>query len=108
MSVLIKGIDMPEIGENVEHVWVPGWIEVGKDGKAVFCTGAPFDPNTIRSYPIEEVPIPHGDLIDRDHLLDILDKIILKPDSYAQRCMAMATKEILINQPTIIEAEGKT
>lgn len=66
MSLLIKGLDMLKLDENEERLWVPGWIEVGKDGKAIFCTGTHFDPNTIHSYAVEEVPTPHGRLIDAD------------------------------------------
>jgi len=84
MSLLIKGLDMPKLDENEEHLWVPGWIEVGKDGKAIFCTGTHFDPNTIHSYAVEEVPTPHGRLIDAD---------------------AYQYSGDLIDEPTIIGAE---
>lgn len=101
MSLLIKGMDMPDLDENTERLWVPGWIEIGKDGKAVFCTGTHFDTNTIRSYPIEEVPTPHGDLIDRDALQQKAD---------AEPCFWKGhIDEIMVREaPTIIEAEGKS
>ena len=55
--------------------------------------------------PLIEISEPHGDLIDKDYFLDILDKIIQKPDSFGQQQMAMATAESLIHLPVVIEAE---
>ena len=95
MSLLIKGLDMPKLDENEEHLWVPGWIEVGKDGKAIFCTGTHFDPNTIHSYAVEEVSTPHGRLIDADELLRRPTNILF--NKYPKSCVR--------NAPTIIEAE---
>ena len=95
MSLLIKGLDMPKLDENEEHLWVPGWIEVGKYGKAIFCTGTHFDPNTIHSYAVEEVSTPHGRLIDADELLRRPTNILF--NKYPKSCVR--------NAPTIIEAE---
>lgn len=101
MSILINGMDMPDLDENTERLWVPGWIEVSKDGKAIFCTGAHFDPNTIRSYPIKGVSTPHGRLIDADKLMIAVLKAMNseKGDSVIG---------LIEQQPTIIEAEGKS
>lgn len=116
MSLIIKGLDMPKLDENEEHLWVPGWIEVGKDGKAIFCTGTHFDPNTIHSYAVEEVPTPHGRLIDADKLLKSID--IMRE----QRCKTCSSRidtkhcdrngcwmifisDFIGSLPTIIEAE---
>lgn len=102
MSLLIKGLDMPKLNENAEHLWVPGWIEVGKDGKAIFCTGTHFDPNTIRSYPIEEVTTPHGRLIDceRDFFPTAFRHNLTDYAKGWNTCL----RSVLLS-PTIIEAE---
>lgn len=120
MSVLIKGMDMPKQTEvqtdkGTLKLWTIRNWKVGQDvqfGAAKIPCDLSFNHDgTIhlsvlgRKYSLTDVPTPHGDLIDRDHLLDILDKIILKPDSYVQRCMAMATKELLIRHTTVIKAE---
>lgn len=103
MSLIIKGLNMPKLNEKEEHLWVPGWIEVGKDGKAVFCTGTHFDPNTIRSYAIEEVPV-HGRLIDRDKLIQSFLPIMEFPED--ERIMYVDSFiRALKNAPTVIEAE---
>ena len=101
MSILIKGLDMPKLNENEEHLWVPGWIEVGKDDKAIFCTGTHFDPNTIHSYAVEEVPTPHGRLVDSNELLDDFMKAypVGSPD-------LGCAFEIIENAETFIKAEG--
>ena len=113
MSLLIKGLDMPKLDENEEHLWVPGWIEVGKDGKAIFCTGTHFDPNTIHSYAVEEVPT-HGRLIDADRLLALVEKEVnntcIGCEPEPDDCCAYDRFEKIISEiktaQTIIEAEG--
>ena len=99
MSLLIKGLDMPKLNENEEHLWVPGWIEVGKDDKAIFCTGTHFDPNTIHSYAVEEVS-PHGRLIDADKLLDSFGKAINEDNHFVNFF------SLVESAPTIIKAEA--
>ena len=102
MSLLIKGLDMPKLDENEEHLWVPGWIEVGKDGKAIFCTGTHFDPNTIHSYAVEELPTPHGRLIDADKLVWFIDNHIASGKKWVE---FETIKDMINSLPTIIEAE---
>ena len=105
MSLLIKGLDMPKLDENEEHLWVPGWIEVGKDGKAIFCTGTHFDPNTIYSYAVEELPTPHGRLIDADELKKNMRNYYPSIDHLC--CSQhVVTKRDIDCAPTIIEAEA--
>ena len=107
MSLLIKGMDMPKLDENAEHLWVPGWIEVGKDGKAIFCTGTHFDPNTIRSYAIEEDPT-HGRLIDADKLYEAIEQMEGLGTIDYENDVALSAVEVLnaIDEaPTIIEAD---
>lgn len=102
MSLLIKGLDMPKLDENEEHLWVPGWIEVGKDGKAIFCTGTHFDPNTIHSYAVEELPTPHGRLIDADKLVWFIDNHIASGKKWVE---FETIKDMINSLPTIIKAE---
>ena len=104
MSLLIKGLDMPKLDENEERLWVPGWIEVGKDGKAIFCTGTHFDPNTIHSYAVEEVPAPHGRLIDANELKKNMRNYYPSIDHLC--CSQhVVTKGDIDNAPTVIETE---
>ena len=103
MSLLIKGLDMPKLDENEEHLWVPGWIEVGKDGKAIFCTGTHFDPNTIHSYAVEEVPTPHGRLIDCES--DFFPTAFRHNLTDYAKGWNTCLRSVLLS-PTIIEAEG--
>lgn len=102
MSLLINDMDMPKNGRVT--------IELASEETGTNILARITDDTTgklIEHKGVVVIPTSHGDLIDRNHLLDILDKIILKPDSYGQRCMAMATKEILIHQTPVIKAEEK-
>ena len=90
MSVLIKGMEMPK-----NDSWVNVRIKE-KDGKPIiaFITGEDLEG---RYFEIEEVPTPHGRLIDADEL---------KKD----RINLYGTTDVVLmvdieNAPTIIEAE---
>lgn len=75
MSVLISGMNIPELDEKTEHLWIPGWIEISRDGKAVFCTGTVFDSNAMKSYPITDIPTQHGKPIDAKSVLDFINHL---------------------------------
>ena len=89
MSILIKGMDMPKEGEEII-------IELSK------CHAAEIIPARFggavygSTYPLVEVPTPHGRLIDADELEWVVPNI---EDEY-EHC-----HRIIRDAPTIIEAE---
>ena len=68
MSVLIKGLKMPEKCGSCDlfHVESPMHCTVVKGHKTV---GAPYGMPRPDWCPLVEIPEPHGDLIDRDALV---------------------------------------
>ena len=103
MSLLINGLDMPKNGRVT--------IDLASEETGTNIIARITDDKTgklIDHEGVVVIPTPHGDLIDRDRILGVLDKIILKPDSCGQRYMAMATRDILIGQMPVIEAEGES
>ena len=95
MSILIKGIDMPK-----RHLF-EAFVAIG-DGQIVV---KDLEKNKLFEGKIEEVPTPHGRLIDADELKKKLEK-------HREMCgdieLAHGIDEairILENAPTIIEAE---
>ena len=68
MSVLIKGLKMPEKCGSCDlfHVESPMHCTVVKEHKTV---GAPYGMPRPDWCPLVEIPEPHGDLIDRDALV---------------------------------------
>lgn len=118
MSILIKGMKMPEhcgycrfsydgICHALQRVKYPQDME--EDGKLADC-------------PLVEIPTPHGRLIDADALIDELEYDIELEARYldnfdgthTERITSEVNKkifetaiEILQKAPTIIEAEGE-
>ena len=92
MSVLIKGMDMPK-----NDSWVNVRIKE-KGGKPIiaFITGEDLEGKYFET---EEVPTPHGRLIDADELIGYLNEWL--SDSVA----LSGFTRIINHQPTIIEAE---
>lgn len=87
MSILIKGIDAPEYG----------YIEIRLYDDRAECE---LQEHVYTDLEIEEVPTPHGDLIDRD-------KIYIPKSQYADTGAYISAVYELRNAPTVIEAEGK-
>lgn len=101
MSVLIKGMKMPEKCGSCDlfHVESPMHCTVVKGHKTV---GAPYGMPRPDWCPLIEIPEPHGDLIDRNAL-----EADICPDWNGLYVPDNAYSEKLIrNAPTIIEAEG--
>ena len=93
MSVLIKGMKMPEKCGlcDLFHVESPMHCTVVKGHKTV---GAPYGMPRPDWCPLTEISEPHGDLIDRDALrIAELDTLIM-------------IRYKLAYAPTVIEAEG--
>ena len=86
MSILIKGMEMPK-----NDSWVNVRIKE-KDGKPIiaFITGEDLEG---KYFEIEEVPTPHGRLIDADTI------------NYPLGWQGEIVKAVIDEAPTIIEAE---
>ena len=95
MGVYIKGMEMPEIGENQT---IKAEIR-NVNGKVAFgiMTGGYYCCEQWKYYPLVEVP-PHGDLIERDKLR--AKEFIHDGDAYA----VVMSRDIR-NAATIIPAD---
>ena len=91
MSLLIKGMDMPKN----KGLFYDLLLSLSFDGSGeIFFNG--------KSYPIVEIPTPHGDLIDRDDLLAYFErKSKGKTAEEALKLLYTALKAY----PTVIEKE---
>lgn len=101
MSLLIKGMDMPKKDAGVSCRLYPY-----KDGTAQFTQygRTPFDQPDNHYFTAVKIPIPHGDLIDRDKLIQLLLPVMEFPED--ERIMYVDSFiRALKNAPTIIEAE---
>ncbi|WP_405345720.1 hypothetical protein [Ruminococcus sp.] len=98
MSIFLRGVDMPEC-----CCGCPCCYE--KADGSCFCTavkdGEPCDiedlDQRLPNCPAEDVSEPHGDLIDRDYLLNST-KVLFND--------VVVNQWSVINAPTIIKAEG--
>ena len=94
MSILIKGMKMPEhcgycrfAYDGICHaLQVMRYGKETKDGKLIDC-------------PLTEIPTPHGRLIDRDALIAAYDA--------QHEGVAGRARKLMEEAPTIIEAEGE-
>ena len=101
MSVLIKNMEMPKnckqcrFGREADVAWmdcIPQQVSIMKESV-----------NGIRDpgCPLVEVPVPHGDLIDRGALeADILPEwngLYVPDNAYSEK--------LICNAPTVIEAD---
>lgn len=87
MSVLIKGMELPENERYVD-------VRIFADGRATTATGErPF----YREMEVIELPSPHGDLIDRDELIERAWRLNLSTRELIETMLKTA--------PTILEAE---
>ena len=67
MSVLIKGMEMPK-----SNTMFTVTLRVRQDGTAEFISTSG---KTVKSFPMIEVPTPHGDLIDSDDVIDEINRV---------------------------------
>lgn len=90
MSVLIKGLTIPTVG--VRHCVISF-----SDNHLLIsdvCGNLIFEGNYI------EVPTPHGDLVDRDDLIDEINRV-----TFVKRYDYAVAYNIVTDADTIIEAE---
>ena len=104
MSVLIRGMEMPngcivcpfkDIGMHTmtQCMLVAGWVKYADDGNGI--------PDAC---PLVEVPTPHGQLIDADKLFQMMENT----GWHNKADRDEVAEELLLNAPTVIEAEGET
>lgn len=67
MSILIKGMEMPK-----SNTMFTVTLRVRQDGTAEFISTSG---KTVKSFPMVEVPTPHGDLIDSDDVIDEINRV---------------------------------
>ena len=101
MSILIKGMKMPESCSRCELV--------GDGSDAVFSWSCPFvgeiykigrlTKGRLDDCPLVEIPTPHGRLIDGDALIAAYDA--------QHEGVAGRARKLMEEAPTIIEAEGE-
>lgn len=91
MSVLIKGMEMPK-----SNTMFTVTLRVRQDGAAEFISTSG---KTVKSFPMIEVPTPHGRLIDADKLLESFSEA-LDEDRHFVNFFALVD-----DSPTVIEVE---
>ena len=67
MSILIKGMEMPK-----SNTMFTVTLRVRQDGTAEFISTSG---KTVKSFPMIEVPTPHGDLIDSADIIDEINRV---------------------------------
>lgn len=92
MSVLIKGIEMPKSGYKIVYIHSNGYVYEPTNDNQIW--------NTIGK--ATSVPTPHGDLIDVDEELRLMQSCDY--DTYDDYSRAF---DMLDCAPTVIEAEGE-
>lgn len=102
MSVIIKGMEMPQAGDMIICGQINGKLQ---------CTIATRGKST-KWCEASEVSVPHGRLIDADILLDTIRyraegrAICAKCKSQdCQNCVIKSVYKIIREAPTVIEAE---
>nr|WP_316614651.1 hypothetical protein [uncultured Ruminococcus sp.] len=103
MRLLIKGMDMPKhaIKSGTDDTLYWSCIIVHPDGTAELIVDTTFADmfsfeHCLKRFPLAEIPTPHGDLIDRDYLLNST-KVLFND--------VVVNQWSVINAPTIIKAE---
>lgn len=101
MSILIKGMKMPKNCDNCDL------IQFDDEGLEAHCPLSPYyrwcgtPPDYIpEGCRLVEIPTPHGDLVDRDDLIDEINRVM-----FAERYDYNAAYNIVTDAETIIEAE---
>lgn len=98
MSILIKGMNIPEMADNtgikMEFRKLDGVVTIG------IMTGGYSCSEQWHYYPITEVPTPHGRLIDEDMLNESLD-------AHRAAIGDGNVADAIDETPTVIEAEEK-
>lgn len=111
MSVLIKGMKMPEKCGSCDlfHVESPMHCTVVKGHKTV---GAPYGMPRPDWCPLVEVKEPHGRLIDEENVIDAIHerlKVLQTHEVFRRKRGDIDLLEVMpyiAKIPTVIEAEG--
>lgn len=106
-DLIIKGMEMPKhaIKSGTDDTLYRSCVIVHPDGTAELILDSTFADmfsfeHCLKRFPLVEIPIPHGDLIDRGDVLDEINRIFpCHSDEYE---LAYTTVE---QADTIIEAE---
>ena len=103
MSVLIKGMEMPK---NCKECMFADFEDVDFD-YVLYCTANKkyadldmYDHPMGWNCPLIEIPTPHSDLVDRDVMIAEYD--------HQHKGPAGGARQIMVDAPTVIEAEGVT
>ena len=96
MSILIKGMEMPKHGEGVCLI-VTNFESCGSP-VAMLVDRESILPKDF--YDAIEIPTPHGDLVDRDDLIDEINRV-----TFVKRYDYNVAYNIVTDAETIIEAE---
>ena len=99
MSVLIKGMKMPKSCSccDLRYIAIGYDYQCPKTGETV----DGYDDNRHHSCPLVEVPTPHRDLVDRDDLIDEINRV-----TFVKRYDYNVAYNIVTDAETIIEAEA--
>ena len=107
MSILIKGMEMPKhAGVNEGKDTVYRCIVIAhpdNSAELVIDTefASPYDNgHNVKRCPLVEIPTPHGDLVDRDDLIDEINRV-----TFVKRYDYNVAYNIVTDAETIIEAE---
>lgn len=107
MSILINGMEMPKhAGVNEDKDTVYRCIVIAHpdtSAELVIDTefASPYDNgHNVKRYPLVEIPTPHGDLVDRDDLIDEINRV-----TFVKRYDYNVAYNIVTDAETIIEAE---
>lgn len=99
MSILIKGMDMPnktEIGTYSIAVVPnrPGSIAITQKNRRLEC------------FELVEIPTPHGQLIDREELLKLIKEYDYHFGTEIEHGRCVSFSRTVLEMPTIIEGES--
>ncbi len=107
MSLIIKGMSLPKHADvnGEKDTAYKCLILVHSDNSVELVIdtafASPYDNgHNIQRYPLTEIPTPHGDLVDRDDLIDEINRV-----TFVMRYDYDVAYNIVTDAETIIEAE---
>ena len=111
MSIFLRGVDMPECccGCPCCYEKADGscFCTAVKDGE--LCDIEDLD-QRLPNCPAEDVPEPHGDLIDADKLMKVIEEndytLSSRLNTIDRGMFTIGIKQAIDESPTIIKAEG--
>ena len=107
MSLLIKGVEMPDSCLNCRFrtTMLKNVLSPTMRTSAYACLISGMEINNWyeekhKNCPLVEIPTPHGDLVDRDDLIDEINRV-----TFVKRYDYDVAYNIVTDAETIIEAE---